>query len=637
MESPSKLEGRIKEALELLNNSSFKNINPIDLVTFLINEGNKCGNQNYFIYLYMCIFIVNVSREMELEKNTKKEAIKFIIENYSKFNNIEIDLKKIINNIKEILDNIEFNNDDFNEILSIMNHHKFDEVKLYILKKTKNYKECLDLYLDENSELKDKRQSIFTFINMTLTNLRQKGSVFQDFRKFVMDNLIRLGKLSINDLQSIIDTWFSKEEEEVLNKLSGDAEVMLDYVEILVRKIVTTLKENEGTIDDERLDKDKSILKIHLKLLVLLQKKERLLSSLQECSLYPLDEFFELCTTYPEYIGKFDEALIYAFKRAGNIEKALCLSLTFITYKYNQILENLYQKFNENLYDIRVIEFNKAYNDTVNLIEENEQVLSKDHEMWFSLLNMFYLLDDTFPTQRQFIPKENEKHTEEVSKLIKDKLLHLLEKMSLYVGVKTILDIVCEKNQNSEFREFKPLFLKMLASFGSQTHILHCVTDFLTHTCLQKQNILQQFYIKGKELDLDDCDVCRKKFSDTMKEREELVIFKCNHQEHQYCSYKGEENKEEVKICPICLREEMENSIVLFNEDTSYYKEIIKNNSINNVSNNVKINDINIFSYKKGFNRMRKYDRYAIDKKNVFYYDSAKTCRDQYRKKYFDN
>ena len=630
-----------KEALELLNNNSFKNINPNDLVLYLINEGNKYGNQNYLIFLYLCIFIVNVSKEMNLDKNNKKEAIKFIVENYSKFNNVEIDLKKIINNIKNILDDLEFNADDFREILSIMNHHKFDEVKLYILKKTKNYKECLDLFLDEQSELKDKRKTIFTFINMTLTNLRQKGGdknqIFQDFRKFVMDNLIRLGKLSIDDLQSLIDTWYSKEKDEVLNALSGDPEVLLNYVEILVRKIVNALKENEGIIEDKEEDKTKAILKLHLKLLVMFHKKDRILSSLQECSLYPLDEFFELCTTMPEYIGEFDEALIYAFKRAGNIEKALCLSLTFITFKYNQILENLYQKFNENLYDIRVIEFNKAYNDTVNLIEENEQALSKDHEMWFSLLNMFYLLDDTFPTQRQFIPKENEKHTEEVSKLIKDKLIHLLEKMSTYVGVKTILDIVCEKNQNSEFREFKPLFLKMLASFGSQTHILHSVTDFITHTCLQKQYVLQQFYTKGKELDLDYCDVCLKKFSQTMKDREELLIFKCNHQEHQYCSFKGEENKEEIKICPICLRQEMEHSIVLFNQakDPSYYKELIKNNSNINASNNVQINDINIFSYKKGFNRMKKFDKYAIDKKNVFYYDSAKTCRDKYRKKYF--
>ena len=151
-----------------------------------------------------------------------------------------------------------------------MNHHKFDEVKLYILKKTKNYKECLDLFLDEQSELKDKRKTIFTFINMTLTNLRQKGGdknqIFQDFRKFVMDNLIRLGKLSIDDLQSLIDTWYSKEKDEVLNALSGDPEVLLNYVEILVRKIVNTLKENEGIIEYKEEDKTKAILKLHLKI-----------------------------------------------------------------------------------------------------------------------------------------------------------------------------------------------------------------------------------------------------------------------------------------------------------------------------------------------------------------------------------
>lgn len=34
--------------------------------------------------------------------------------------------------------------------------------------------------------------------------------------------------------------------------------------------------------------------------------------------------------------------------------------------------------------------------------------------------------------------------------------------MSTYVGVNKILDIVCEKNKNALFKEFKSFFMKIL-------------------------------------------------------------------------------------------------------------------------------------------------------------------------------
>ena len=72
------------------------------------------------------------------------------------------------------------------------------------------YKQCLDLYLNEDSEIKDKRESFFPFINMTLIKLKtQKGQdqqVFYDFKTAVMNNLIRIGEINIDELHEIDDT-----------------------------------------------------------------------------------------------------------------------------------------------------------------------------------------------------------------------------------------------------------------------------------------------------------------------------------------------------------------------------------------------------------------------------------------------
>ena len=46
---------------------------------------------------------------------------------------------------------------------------------------------------------------------------------------------------------------------------------------------------------------------------------------------------------------------------------------------------------------------------------------------------------------------------------------------------------------------------------------------------------------------------------------------------------------------------------------------------------------INIFNYTKGFAKMKGIGNYNKEKKNMFYYDSAHSCRDKYRKVVFDD
>ena len=71
---------------------------------------------------------------MNLKKEDKKEAAKFIIENYYKFGKIDLDLPKIIKNIINTIDDLEFTLSDYNDILSVMSTHIFDEVRLFIYK-----------------------------------------------------------------------------------------------------------------------------------------------------------------------------------------------------------------------------------------------------------------------------------------------------------------------------------------------------------------------------------------------------------------------------------------------------------------------------------------------------------------------
>ena len=643
LEENNDYDDRKKEALEILKKNenssySFVNVKPSDLANHLITQGNKYGNSAPIIFLYLCIFIVTVGKKMNLRKEDKKEAVKYIIATHDKFGNINLDLQKITRNIINSIDDLEFNKTDYNEILSVMTTHTFDEVKLFILKKNLYYKECLDLFLNEESQLKDKRQNLFPFINMTLTRLTNKNKkLFKEFKEVVMKNLIRIGEISINELHSLVSTWYPKERKEVLNILSEKPEIQLKYVEILVSHIIHSLKENEGIVVDEEPEWVDAILNLHLQLLCYLNKKDEVLPSLKECNLYPMNESMSLCLKYEIY-----DALIYLYRKVGYIDKAIEVCLKLIRDDYEKIFENLTaNEFSENLQELKLMDFTNIFNEAINILENNEKALSDDHNIWFVLLDYIYKLVESFPTHKKVIPPNRENYGEELGKLLSDKLKQLLETMSTYVGVNKILDIICQKNKNASFKEFKPFFIKMLQSFGNQTHLLYCIKEYLIHTCLEDQSDLQQLNIKGRDIDFIDCDVCLKNFSKTMKEKEKIFVFQCNHIEHDYCSFNGGDKFEAKKICPICLKKEIDDAVTCCKEDprsSLSYEEFQRNNTQNyKIMNNRVENKVNIFNYKRGFAKMRGIDNYNIDKRNMFYYDSAYTCRDKYRKKVFDD
>ena len=646
LEENNDIDDRKMEALKILKKNendsySYVNINPTDLINHLIAEGNKLGTKSPIIFLYLCIFIVIVAKNkrINLRKDDKRESIKFIIENYYKFGKINLDMTKIIKNIIEILGDIEFTLNDYNDVLSVMATHTFDEVRLFIYKKNNYYRQCLELYLNKDSELKDKRESFFPFINMTLIKLKQqKGQdqhIFNDFKTAIMNNLIRIGEINIDELHNLINTWYKNEKKEVIDKLSDKPEIQLIYVEIIVKKIIRNFKENEGTAVDEDEDWVEAILKLHLKLLCYLNKKDQILPWLKECSLYPIKDSLEICIRC-----HVDDATIYLYQKSGYVDKALDICKQLLVNDYNKIFENLCSKtFNENLYELSKIDFENKYDKAVEILEENEKALSDDHDIWFSLLDQIYEFVDSFPQKKNQIPNKDSKYADEIGNIISEKLKQFLEKMSSHVGINKILDIVCSKNKKAEFREFKPLLLKMLASFGSQTHLLYCVREFLIHTCLEDQESLQKMNFKGKDLDLNDCDVCQKNFNQTLKNKEKVIIFKCNHIEHETCSLKSNLKLGREKVCPICLEKDIEDSVTCSPDDP---RSKLSLNDFEKVNSNVRSisrakTNLNIFNYNKGLAKMRAIDNYNIDKKNMFYYDSAYTCRKKYRKTVFDD
>ena len=103
------------------------------------------------------------------------EALYFILGNYgdviTEHNNEELQLFIKNTIIDFIKDDQMFNDFDYNNILEKIKFNIFDEVKLYLLNRLKQYKKCLELFIEKHSNIDNKIERLFNWIDDTYKTL----------------------------------------------------------------------------------------------------------------------------------------------------------------------------------------------------------------------------------------------------------------------------------------------------------------------------------------------------------------------------------------------------------------------------------------------------------------------------------
>ena len=668
-EDPKKKEAAFKLLKTEENNTyTSENIAPKDLVEYFIERVNNfiSKDEKNIINLYLNIFIVTIGKRIHIEKKLKKDAVKFIIQKYYNYDNNKFDIQNVTNSLLEILEDNEFDPNDYKEILNSMTKHSFDDVRLLIYKKSKNYKECLELFLDEKSQLLNKKEDIFQFINMTLYNLsnsneKNRNEPLDNFKKIILNNLDLIGAKNIENFEIMISTWFADEKKKVLESLKNNQDIQLKYVELLVKKLIKS-KNGDEDIDFSEMKEDeqkyiKNFLILHIKLLCIKKESDKVLKYLKLCDLYPIDECLETCQTY-----EVTDGLVFLYKKLGSIDKALDVCLELIQKLYNSIKENLNSNnFQENKYIVEKGEFVKALEDAINILVENEKTLSpymnlsldtsnensenidvkEQHKLWSHLLDNIYKLGEGFINDNKDLKENNERYKpkKEFEKMLQDQFQKLLMVMSRYVGIKYILDIVYKTNKNAKFSEFKPLLFEMLKSYESQENILCHINNDLRRECINNINDLSLSNKTGTEFEFDNysCDICKQSFSDTLGIHGKILHFPCEHMEHDTCSIRR-------RLCQICLEKEYQENITKAKKGTDYYEDKIhsqflmlydeykresniKERKEKKEKKEIKEKKKNVGStISKKFNRLIGMDNYIKSKKQRLYFEGSACC-----------
>ena len=158
-----------KETLIKLNEGGIKinDLKPSSIIDYLIEWCKQKNEKKIFFYLYDFIIAISKNNDINIKKELRVESASFILKHYtqtiSKINNQEVE--SLINIIIDFLKDEMFNKDDYKQILSSILDNIFDDVKLFLMEEIGDYKGCLGLFLDEKSNLKNKNDEIYKWIN----------------------------------------------------------------------------------------------------------------------------------------------------------------------------------------------------------------------------------------------------------------------------------------------------------------------------------------------------------------------------------------------------------------------------------------------------------------------------------------
>ena len=532
--------------LVILLNEVYKlnDIHPLSLIDYMIAWCKYINNKKIYFYLYD--FIISISKIDNIKKDIKIEAACYILKNYNDIVrpinrlNVEYLNLKIINFLQ---DKENMRDNDYKKIMESIINDTFDEVKLFLYNQFEDYKKSIEFMLEEKNNIKNRVQRLFEFLNTKTDELIYEKDKYNKLLKIIKDNIINLARLSLKDFYDLCKKLFWDEKKEILKKLSKDKSLQYNLLEMIIQSFKKINEEGENAIEldeDDNEEELKYLLELQIKLLCDLKKFDDIVPTLKKSIYYPLKDCFNYCKEAGAY-----EACIYLYLKEGNYEKALKLSCEKLNEVFLGLTNNINGDNNEEKHKELLNNFDKYLNDSKKICEDNLQ-----EDLWFELLQILYDYEKKSEKLLDSNKLEEKKNilSQEINQKMIQEIKDLLERMSSYVSISRIIEVVTEKNENAGFKEFRELLIKILNNYDNLSSILLSARRLLTNLVLENEYSYQSLILKGELLHLDKCDKCHKVIDINEKNKGEILAFLCNHCYHKTCvtQYKR------VYECPIC-------------------------------------------------------------------------------------
>ena len=510
-------------------------IHPLSLIEYIIAWCKHINKNKIYFYLYD--FIISVSKIDNIKKEIKIESACFILKYYNEIVKSVDKLKIEYLNIRMmdfLNEKDKFNSKDYQTILDSIVNNTFDEVKLFLYNQLGDYKKTIEFLLNDKNNIKNRVKRLYQFLRNKTEEFKNTKDDYYKLIGIIKDNIVNLAKISMKDFYELSKEIFWDEKKEIIKKLYKEKTLQLEYVEMIISSYFKVDEDNNNIIDIDENDDEaelKYLLELQIKLLCELKKFDDIVPTLKLSSFYPLKECFEYCDKAGAY-----EACIYIYLREANYENALHLATKKLNEVYDELYQNVNKENNEEKKKKLLINFDKYLNDCKRICEDNYQ-----EDLWFELLQTLYNYEKNSSNINDNIGfnELNQKMLQEIKEL--------MEKMSAYVSISRIIEVVTEKNKNAGFKEFRELLIKILNNYDNLSNILISARRLLTNLVLENENYFQTLNLKGEPMMIDKCDKCQQKIDINSKNRGEILAFLCNHCFHKECVI-----KKNVYECPLC-------------------------------------------------------------------------------------
>ena len=375
----------------------------------------------------------------------------------------------------------------------------------------------------------------------------------------MVKNLDKLINISTEHLYDLIDQWYGREQEDIILSLNGQVFDELKYTFINKYLLIQDPLEEK----DSRYEK---YLRMKIDLLIRNDHKEQIIKVLENYKILRDKKTLETLIK-----NKVFDAVIYLYQKFEDLENCIKFSYSQIENIFETIKNSLLNygvNFNEDKILRKLHEIKKYLDYELTACslwtEKNISLIQKDEikNSWTKPLHQFYEfkndLDKINLNNRLGIKYKSNtffNFFSKIDQILLENIEYILNKMSDYIPLSIIVEILSEKFQNSRFIEFSKIFQSMLFSTRKTEELLKTVLNLTSNEIKIEFTDFLEETKKGVCSDSKICEICKEKV-DNNNESNNLLYFKCSHVYHKgCCAIEGGKY-----TCYLCRIEDMYNS-----------------------------------------------------------------------------
>ena len=569
--------------------------NKRDINTIFIDRGTMIDAIKFFINYEIGLEGPNLKKYEDpfaCHKMPKKKELL-----YNKFcEKIE---KNILYLLKCLQNNQIFYETDLDDLFLLEGLKNHIKIKEYLSEYGKKYDELFKVKLNEyykQNEFFTKEENIknlFKWINDTLISTRKmeknqknKNNIlyYHNFKKFLKTEFLTLANISVLDLYSLLERWYSNQVTQICFSIDSD---ILKYV--YINKYLSVQNQHD--------EKDKNFepyLFMKLELLAKNDHKEQIIKIIERNRVLWTNKNLQFLVK-----NEVLDAGIFVSQKCGDSENCLKLTITQIEKLFSSIfkfLNEFIEEVNNDLIYIKLDEIKKYLDYGLAASASWTEINSYNNEdlknFWIKPLDMFYNYKNELTKANEDnklgIKYQSETFSsiyQKIEQNIYESIEYILNKMNDYIPLLSIVEVLCEKFKNSNFKEYSKVFQRMFHSTRTTENIFQLIYKLRINSLMNLEKGFLNEIKGGVFADLDECGYCTKQIN-LAEEYNQLQYFKCGHIYHTSCCpiEKGQ------YACYICRMDDLEESaftdipnLIFKKKEDFINNQIIENKSIFNV------------------------------------------------------